>query len=268
MRPPLSRLETLLLALCCGLLLLALAAPGLAQPALQHDFADRRALAGIPFACDVLSNLPFALAGLGGMAALVLAGPRALSNAERAMAWLFFVGLLLTAFASIWYHLRPDDAGLALDRGGMAIAFAGLLGLAVAGRISGRAGAALGLALLAAGPLAVAVWARSGNVLPWAVLQFGGMGLVLWLACMRPRPGALRIRWSLVILAYGAAKLLEVNDHTLYTLTGELVSGHTLKHLVASLAAWPVVCTVWALAPARQNAAGQRQNDNNMRRAA
>ena len=73
----------------------------------------------------------------------------------------------------------------------------------------------------------------TGNVLPWAVLQFGGMALVLWLALLRPREDALDIRWSWVILAYAVAKLLEANDSSVYQCTGQLVSGHTLKHVVA-----------------------------------
>jgi hypothetical protein len=121
--------------------------------------------------------------------------------------------------------------------------------------VSERAGAALGLAVLLLGPLTVQVWSATDNVTPWAVLQFGGMALVLWLALARPRHGALDIRWSLVILAYAAAKLLEASDHAVYQITSELVSGHTLKHLVAALAAWPVISSVRAL-DSRQNAAG------------
>ncbi len=44
--------------------------------------------------------------------------------------------------------------------------------------------------------------------------------------------------WALVLLAYGAAKLLETNDHAIYELTSHWVSGHSLKHVVASMAAW------------------------------
>ena len=51
----------------------------------------------------------------------------------------------------------------------------------------------------------------------------------------------------MVILAYAAAKLLELNDHAVYRLTGQLVSGHTLKHVVAPLAAWPVIAAIRAL---------------------
>ena len=44
----------------------------------------------------------------------------------------FCAGLVLTALCSAIYHWEPDNAGLGLDRLGMAVAFAGLLGLAAA----------------------------------------------------------------------------------------------------------------------------------------
>ena len=256
MQTSLSKLEAWLLAACVALLAVALFAPALAQPSGHHGFADTRTLWGLPFAMDVLSNLPFALAGIAGAWYLFALPPRSTGNVQRAMAALFFAGLILTTGASSWYHWHPDDAGLAIDRAGMAVAFAGLLGLAAAGRISDRAGAALGLAVLLLAPLAVKAWAETGNVLPWAALQFGGMALVVWFAALRARPASLDIRWGLVILAYAIAKALEVADHQVYEFTGHLISGHTLKHLVASFAAWPVIMAIRALAESRQNAPG------------
>ncbi|RYF43019.1 MAG: hypothetical protein EOO25_04765, partial [Comamonadaceae bacterium] len=184
MHPLPSKTETFLLAACAGLLTLAVLGPALTQSADHHAFADQRVLWGIPYALDVLSNLPFALAALCGGWALHRLPAGALSAAQRAMAGLFFAGLLLTAAGSAGYHWRPDDAGLAIDRLGMAVAFAGLLGLA-AGRISERAGAWLGGGVVVMGPTAVQVWMHTGNVLPWAVLQFGGIALVLALSQTR-----------------------------------------------------------------------------------
>jgi hypothetical protein len=256
MRSTFSKRETVLLIACLALLALAWLAPAQTQPADYHAFADRGAWGGVPYAMDVLSNLPFALAGLAGGYCLWKSPPRTASNMQRAMAALFFGGLLLTAAGSSWYHWQPDDAGLTIDRCAMAVAFAGLLGVAAAGRISERAGAALGLAVLLLAPLGIRTWAATGNVLPWAALQSGGLLLLLWMAWLPARYRALEIRWSLVILAYAAAKLLEVNDHEIYRMTGELVSGHTLKHVVAAVAAWPVVAAVWALHRKGQNVAG------------
>lgn len=80
--------------------------------------------------------------------------------------------------------------------------------------------------------------------MPWAVLQFGGIALMLGLAFLAPRDGALPVPWIAVILAYALAKVLEQTDAQVYHLTHELVSGHTLKHIVASFAALPVLCAM------------------------
>lgn len=255
MRPLLLNTEAVLVASFASLLTLALIGPPLAQPLQYHEFADQRVLGGIPHALDVLSNLPFGIAGALGLYSLSSLPPRTLSNMQRAMALLFFIGLLFTAAGSCWYHWRPDDAGLAIDRSGMAVAFAGVLGLAAAGRVSARAGAALGLAVLLLAPFSI-VAASSGNLLQWAVLQFGGAALLVWLALLRPRYWALDIRWSIVILAYAAAKAVEMYDHEIFRFSDQWISGHTLKHLLAAAATWPVVGAVFALRGTRHNGAG------------
>ena len=259
MRLPLSRAETALLAAIAALFLVAVFGPAISQPGDYHRFADQRMLWQVPHAMDVLSNLAFALAALLGGAALWQAR-NALSNVQRAMAALFFAGLLLAAAASGWYHLAPDEAGLAVDRSAMAVAFAGLLGLAAASRISERAGAWLGLSVLLLGPIAANVVVATGNVLPWALLQFGGMATVVALALCSARVGTLPVPLAAVTVAYAIAKLLEINDQSIFELTGQWVSGHTLKHVAAALAAIPVFFALRKAAESHQNAAGMTTN--------
>jgi hypothetical protein len=226
-------------AILC-LLILALAGPMVVQPLHQHDFADQRFWGYFPNAADVLSNLPFALWGLAGLMTLQVIK---LNRTSLVLSALFFIGLIATAFASSWYHLAHDNSGLMIDRLGMTVAFAGLLGLAAADRTSPRAGVMLSGLTLALGSLSVWVWSTSGNVFPWLVLQFGGMALILWFSTHRPLQGALAINWGVVILIYAVAKCLELADHAVYDLTSQLISGHSLKHIVASFAAWPVIST-------------------------
>lgn len=248
LNPTMSRLESALLAAVLLALLLASFGPAVAQHAQYHAFADQRSWWGVPCVLDVLSNVPFAVAGAWGLLALWHWQPSQtgalkaeLHAQQRRLAGLFFVGLLLTALCSSVYHWHPDNAGLALDRLGMVVAFAGLLGLAVADRISGRAGVMVAVALLLTGPLSVAVWFQSGNLLPWVVLQAGGMLLMLCLATQRPLAGAWGLSLGAVLAWYAVAKLLELGDQQVFDWTHGLVSGHSLKHLVAALAAWPVL---------------------------
>ena len=244
-----EKTERSLLVAVLLLLAVAIFAPSVAQPVHQHAFADPRGWGHLPCALNVLSNLPFALWGAAGLGLLAwqraMAPPATLiSVAQSRLAVLFFAGLLLTAAASGIYHWRPDDAGLVIDRLGMVVAFAGLLGLAAADRASPRAGVWLAAAVLLLGPLSVWTWSVTGNVLPWVVVQFGGMLLVLALACLKPLPGALAVRWGVVIMIYAAAKLFEMTDEAVYAATSQFISGHSLKHVVASFAAWPVVAAL------------------------
>lgn len=253
MRITLTRAELLLAALCALLLLAALAAPPVLQPAHFHAFADQRALWGVPHALDVLSNLPFALAGGAGLWLLRAGGALPIAPTQRACARLFFAGLVLTASCSGWYHLQPADLGLAIDRAGMSVAFAGLLGLLVATKVSERSGGLLALGVLLVAPATIAVCLRTGNVLPWALVQGGGLLLILAFGFRATRPSALDVRWAGVLVAYAVAKLFEAGDHAVFDASAQLLSGHTLKHVVAALAAWPVLAAVGALRPV-QNA--------------
>jgi len=215
------------------------------SPALRYDtglpFADARHWHGMPNALDVFSNLPFAI--LGGWGLWILkARPR---RQTPDCAALFFIGLLITALCSTFYHLHPDGLRLAVDRAGMTVAFAGLVGLAVADRVSRRAGWPAAWFVLAGGSVAAFIDQRTGNVVPWALVQFGGMALVVALAGMRPvADGATSIRLYGVIAFYALAKLLEMADHAIFEATHQVISGHSLKHMVAALAALPVIAAL------------------------
>jgi thiamine transporter ThiT len=204
-----------------------------------HPFVDARTLLGIPNALDVLSNLPFIGFGAWGLWSLVRAP--LVRTATRQAATVFFVGLLLTSVSSSIYHWAPSVWGLAIDRAGMAVAFAGVLGLAAAERVSLRAAPWVWGNVLVAGMLAIALNLATGVVAPWAVVQFGGMAVVLWAAAQRTQPGALGVRWNVLIAIYAIAKLLELGDAAVFHASADLVSGHSLKHIAASLAALPVI---------------------------
>jgi len=265
MKTPLTRSETGLLAALALAVVLARFGPAVAQYADYHAFADQRSLWGMPYAMDVLSNAPFALLGAWGLLRLrSVHTPPARRNgfvalvpcdAQRPLAQLFFVGLLLTALCSSYYHLQPNDLGLTIDRTGMLAAFAGLMGLAAADRISARAGQWTAAAVLVLGPVTLVVWAMTGNLLPWSVLQGGGMLLVVSLTLRKPLIGAWGVPLLAVIAWYVLAKLLELGDHHVLALTNGLVSGHTLKHMAAAMAAWPVLTVVqngaYPVGPAR-----------------
>ena len=174
MKTPLTRSETGLLIALAMAVVIACLGPAVAQYANYHEFADQRTLWGLAFAMDVLSNLPFALLGAWGLVRLRAThtpparrtGFVALvsCDAQRPLAALFFGGLLQTALCSSYYHLQPNDAGLGVDRMGMLAAFAGLLGLAAADRVSARADQWTAAAVMAGGTIVLGVWTLNGNL--------------------------------------------------------------------------------------------------------
>ena len=214
-----------------------------------HPFVDARFWWGLPNAMDVLSNLPLLVAGLWGLVVLNFSRRTRLPVITHQALSVFFWGLLFTAVGSSVYHWMPDAHSLVLDRLGMAVTFAGALGLAMAERVGASVARNTSVTVLVSGSLSAALPLTHGNVLPWVVVQFGGMGFMAWAALRTPLPTATGVSLGGLITLYTLAKLFEMGDAAVFHATGDLVSGHSLKHGVAALAAWPVIRAL------RQNAA-------------
>jgi hypothetical protein len=219
-----------------------------------HRFADQRALAGIPHAADVLSNVAFLGAGALGLA--FLAAPRSAcafrDRRERLPYFLFFCGVFLTAFGSAWYHLAPDSDRLFWDRLPMTLTFLSLLAAVIAERVSPRLASQLVWPLAALGVASVLYWraterAGHGDLRVYALVAYYPVVAIALLLLLYPggysRSGLL---WA-VAGAYAVAKAFELADGPILRATG-FVSGHTLKHLAAGAAAGLLL---WMLASRR-----------------
>jgi hypothetical protein len=211
------------------------------QPQAYHRFADQRTLlAGIPSTLNVLSNAAFVVAGAIGL--FVLRGPRAFRNAqERLDALTFFVGTLLTAAGSTYYHLRPDDARLVWDRAGMVVTFMAFLAMVIHERCDGARW--LLPALMAIGAASLVWWRAFDDLRPYGWVQFFPMLAVLVLVVRERRYSGEIAALVWLLVAYGAAKLCEQFDAQIYAALNEAVSGHTLKHVLAALG--PLIVAVW-----------------------
>jgi hypothetical protein len=239
--------------LIVGLAVVAVAAafllPAMPQPVAYHDFADQRALLGVANFVDVASNAGFLLAGIAGLVVVVRTRTSFEHPAERWPYAIFFLGMLLTAAGSAYYHLAPDNERLFWDRLPMTVAFMSLIAAQLVDRISVRGGLALLVPMLLVGAASVVYWlaserAGAGNVIPYGVLQGYAVVMLLLLAALyrsRYTRGA-DIYW--VFGAYLAAKLFEALDDELLRL-GDIVSGHSLKHLAAAFAGFIVCRMLW-----------------------
>jgi hypothetical protein len=209
------------------------------QPSGYHEFADQRLIWGIPNFWNVVSNAPFLVVGLMGMVALRETGePLPLRAAYRC----FFAGACLVAIGSAYYHFAPTDQSLVWDRLPMAVMFMAFFAIVVAEHISLRLGTALFGPLLALGVASVLYWYFTeaiglGDLRPYIITQFLPVMLVpLILVFFSARSPHARLIW-LVLGAYGLAKLFEVTDESIFSLT-HVISGHTLKHPAAALGAY------------------------------
>ncbi len=219
--------------------LAALVLPRIGQDPAYHAFADGRAWAGVPSAANVLSNAMFVAVGAAGVIAVGrlarFADPR-----ER-LPWLtFFASVALIGPGSAWYHLAPSNATLVWDRLPMAAAFGAVLAAVVGERIRPAAGARLLAPLVTLGVLSVAYWhfteARgAGDLRPYVLMQLYPMAAIPLLSALFPARYTHGADWLVALALYVLAKAAELGDAAVFR-AGGVVSGHTLKHVLAALA--------------------------------
>lgn len=218
--------------------------PRIPQWPSYHDFADHRSWLGVLNFADVTSNLPFAIFGAIGLAALLNPASKEifLDSRERWPYLFFFLGMFLTAFGSGYYHAHPGNATLLWDRLPMTIAFAGLIAALITERINVTTGLRSLLPLLLLGISSPIQWYWSelrgqGDLRFYAAVQICAvLSLPLFLILFAPRYTR-SSDLAVVVGFYVLAKLFETFDRQIFA-AGHLVSGHTLKHLASSLSGY------------------------------
>lgn len=223
------------------LTLVVLLAASLATPFGQnesfHNFADTRTLLGVPNCLNVVSNLPFVLIGIIG---LVSIRRDQFSIIYAAL----FSGILLTGLGSAYYHFHPDNNTLVYDRIPMTIVFTSFLAATIAERMSLKWGVRLLFPLIIMGIASVLWWHYTelkggGDLRFYMVVQFFPMILIPLIFLLFPVPGSGRTaRYFLFIVAwYIVAKVFEHYDEEVFSAL-RVISGHSIKHLVAAISTW------------------------------
>jgi hypothetical protein len=245
MRPLLSRRAGIwpFLALALAVGIAALLTPRTDLPPSYHHFADQRSWLGVPNFGDVASNIAFLLAGLWGLAFLSRKSSvgQFTDARERWPYLVVFLGMLLTAFGSAYYHLAPDNERLVWDRLPMTIVFMPLVAALIAERVNLKLGL-WGLPILTAvGIGSVLQWhwtvrQGTGDLRFYAAVQLYAVLALFVVTLLSP---AYTRGSDLLVVAglYALAKICEVADSQIFSL-GHIVSGHTLKHLAAGAAGY------------------------------
>lgn len=213
--------------------------------------------------------------GICGLLFLLRSSPsqlkrRFLHSRERWPYVLVFLGLLLTAFGSSYYHLSPNNARLVWDRLPMTIAFMAMVAAIISGRISLRTGFWLLPMLLLVGMGSVLQWyageARgAGDLRFYAAVQTYS-ALVLLLTLLFPKRYKRTSDLAVVVGFYALAKALETLDKPIFAV-GHIVSGHTLKHLAAAAAGYWILRMLQKRQPVLDSASDvARPNESQLER--
>ncbi|KAL5156973.1 hypothetical protein HKD37_15G041810 [Glycine soja] len=221
-----------LVALVCFLLLM-IVTPAIPQSQEYHDFADHRTFLGILNALNVISNFPFLVIGLVGLVLCHHGNYFRLSLQGELWGWTcFYVGVAAVAVGSSYYHLKPDDARLVWDRLPMTVAFTSIMAIFIIERIDERKGTVSIIPLVLAGIISIVFF---DDLRPYALVQFVPCIVIPLMAILLPPMYTHSTYWLWAAGSYLLAKVLEATDDVIYEWAQHIVSGHTLKHLVAAM---------------------------------
>lgn len=215
--------------------------PPLPQDPTYHAFADRRTCFGIPNFWNVCSNLAFVLVGVFGLRTCSQLRP----SSPRSAYVVFCLGVVCIGCGSAYYHYAPSTPALVWDRLPMTVAFMALFSMVVRDRLSDQGGRVMLWPLVLVGVASVGYWYWSelhgrGDLRAYGVVQFLPMLLMPLMLLICSGKG-LSAPWLWGTLGtYALAKVAEHCDAAMYDATG-IVSGHSLKHVLGSLAVlWAV----------------------------
>ncbi len=243
---PARRARLWLIALLALALVVAVVVlPPLPEPQVFQGFVDERAMFGIANFLNVVSNVPFLLLGVWALHFLARKSLHPDAFADPMEKWpyvLCFLAIALVSAGSAYFHLAPDSARLVWDRLPMSVGFMALLSAVVVERIDVKTGLRLLAPLLLIGAGSVIYWRWSQlqgteDLLPYAAVQYGSIAAIVAIALLFPSRYTRGTDIFGVVAIYAVAKAAEVLDSQIYAL-GQVVSGHTLKHLIAALAAF------------------------------
>jgi hypothetical protein len=206
------------------------AAPVMEQPASYHLFADIRAFCGVPNFGDVASNLGFLCVGIYGLLQL----RRGVSGiASRSWA-VMIAGVVLVSLGSAYYHLAPTNETLVWDRLPMTFAFTAMTVAVISEFVSEKFERIALVPVVTIGAASVFIWYATGDLRLYFWVQVTSVAAVLF--SIFAFGNAARHRFYILGagVLYGSAILAEQLDHEIFDLLFPILSGHTLKHLLAA----------------------------------
>ena len=197
-----------------------------------HNFADRRALLfGIRNTCDVLSNIPFSIFGFVGLL-FVWKYP----NTAARLSWFVgFLGVFLVGIGSAYYHYTPNNQTLIWDRLPLTIGFMGVLSAILTQCISKDLEKLFLSIFVSLGAFSVIYWANYDDLRFYFYVQAIPLVIIPFAVTLFDSSSIKKLPLIISLALYLLAKATEFSDLRIFEFTGLFISGHTIKHLLASL---------------------------------
>ena len=197
---------------------------------------------GIPNGLNVLSNIPFFIAGIYGIYVLLYGNKNAFIHpTEKATYWVLFCSMCFIAAGSAYYHLWPDTDTLFWDRLPMTVGFMAMVNILFTEKVDRHFGPKTLLPFIVLGITSVLWWSftetrsdMTGDLRFYIVVQMAPVLLTPLIVVLYPNTYTHTNYMYSATGLYILAKFTELYDKQIYTLTREIISGHTLKHIIAA----------------------------------
>jgi hypothetical protein len=210
------------------------------QPQNYHQFADSRALFGIPNFWNVISNLPFLVVGVVGLCEVVNGSGQGGLASLRWVYGMYFFFIACACFGSSYYHLDPTNASLSWDRLPIACAITTFLVIVIGEHLDEKLAQYLLLPLLVLAIWSVWYWYHSelqgqGDLRAYLLVQFLSVIVIAMILGLFPSKFShTGYVWG-VFASYAISKVAEELDGQLFSVTARSISGHSIKHVIAAL---------------------------------
>ena len=157
----------------------------------------------------------------------------------------FFIGVFLTGFGSLYYDLAPSNETLVWDRLPITILTLGFFCSVIAEMVNPKASLALVGPLLLIGIGSVFYWYYTeslgrGDLRLYGIVQFLPLILIVLIFVMYKFPENYFTYIIGLLIFYSLSRLTENFDHQIFAAL-QFISGHTLKHLFAATAAFFII---------------------------
>ena len=194
-----------------------------------HFFTDSRTFVFTPNFFNVVSNLPFLLIGIFAVKKMAI-NQLVILDEFKLVYWVLFIGVILVALGSGFYHLWPANQTLMWDRIPMTIVISSLFSIIIAEFTSQKLAKFILVPLLVLGISSVIYWyigekAGNGDLRFYGLVQFLPVLIIpVVLILFNSAFTDSRAYWWL-LLCYLIAKLFEHFDDEVFSLLGFISNG-------------------------------------------